>query len=234
MSESTTTPTGRRVKIARIVAYCCIAVVVGGLGWCLVECWKTLHLMQRHNDLRAIGLALHAYHDRFHRFPPRVFKDQHGHEQSWRTLIVPLMEFPEPSTYRLGEPWNSPHNRTADPWLNIDFACLAVVDAENADAQLKGLRIQDITDGTSNTILGLCVKNSGVDWHEPRDLTLEDHKLWLTERNGKRRQIVPANVFILFGDGHLLYCPREIPGPVLAAMVSTQGDDTQVIENWNW
>jgi len=79
------------------------------------------------NQLRGIGLALHAYHDRHGSLPPATVTDAAtGHEHSWRVLLLPYLEKRDVyKKYRFNEPWDSPHNRKLADDVSILFRCPA-------------------------------------------------------------------------------------------------------------
>jgi hypothetical protein len=123
------------------------------------------------NNLKQIGLAMHGYHDSNGCFPAAATVDDRGRPLlSWRVLILPFMG--EDSLYRefrLNEPWYSPHNRTLLGKMPAAFAC-PLNEGQKGWAEMStyqvivgpqtmftggtaGVRRDDVTDGTANTIL---------------------------------------------------------------------------------
>jgi type II secretory pathway pseudopilin PulG len=136
------------------------------------------------NNLHAIGIALHNYHDMHGCFPPAYIADADGRPMhSWRVLILPLLDEQDLyARYDFNEPWNGPHNALLAaefPTLQI-YRCpedvgtgtsyASVVGRHTCWPESKPCRIRDITDGTSNTLLVVEVHDSGIHWMEPRDL----------------------------------------------------------------
>ncbi len=64
------------------------------------------------NNLKQIGLAMHAYHDSYKGFPSAAIYSKDGKPLlSWRVAILPFIE--EGNLYnqfKLDEPWDSEHN----------------------------------------------------------------------------------------------------------------------------
>ena len=68
--------------------------------------------MQCANNLKQIGLALHAYHERYGVLPPAYVADANGRPMhSWRVLLLPFLEQQSLyDWYDFREPWDGPHN----------------------------------------------------------------------------------------------------------------------------
>jgi hypothetical protein len=142
-------------------------------------------------NFKEIGLALHNYHDDHGCFPPAYVADKNGRPMhSWRTLILPYLE--ENTIYRaydFNEPWDGPNNQKL---ANTHIAAFRCPSSEHWQTPTprsdygvvtgpgtvwpgeKGMRIKDITDGISNTILLVEITDSDIHWMEPRDVTLEE------------------------------------------------------------
>ena len=122
------------------------------------------------NNLKQLGLALHAHHDAHNAFPPPAVTDKKGKPLlSWRVALLPQIEQGVLyERFKLDEAWDSEHNLKAlkeNPMPAV-FALLGVTlpgDKETyyrvfvgkgaAFEPLKGLRVTDFTDGLSNTVL---------------------------------------------------------------------------------
>ncbi len=142
------------------------------------------------NELKQIGLALLNYHDVNGCFPPAYIADKNGKPMhSWRVLILPHLE--EAALYKaydFTEPWDGPKNRKllgacpplyqcpSDPIAHApgstQTSYVAVVGRNAAWPGAKSRKIgPDFA--TSNTIMVVEVANSGIQWSEPRDLSLD-------------------------------------------------------------
>ncbi len=139
------------------------------------------------NNLKQIALALHNYHDDYGCFPPAYVADKNGRPMhSWRVLILPYLDYRAVyERYRFDEPWNGPHNRElvsqapymyhcpADKTPKTDTSYVVVVGPSTMFPGEKCVRIKDIGDGTTLTIMVVEMVNSRINWMEPRDLTFD-------------------------------------------------------------
>ena len=142
------------------------------------------------NNLKQIGLALHNYHDTYKCFPPAVITDADGNPRySWRVAILPYIEqSARDDRYDSNVAWDDPANdmvrmtQIAAYQCPSDENCLpngtnyVMITGENTLGNLpnKSRRIRDIIDGTSNTIAVVEIVDSGIEWSEPRDLSIEE------------------------------------------------------------
>ncbi len=138
------------------------------------------------NALKQMGLAFHNYHDVYNGFPSfNAGRSDQGANTglSWRVHLLPYFE--EAALYQefhLDEPWDSEHNKTLIERMPKLFACEGVdkpghtafhvftgEDTPFGGEEPRG--IQDILDGTSNTIM---VVQAGPDtadvWTKPSGL----------------------------------------------------------------
>ena len=145
------------------------------------------------NNLKQIVLALHNYHDAYKCFPPAYIADKNGKPMhSWRVLILPYIEYDNLyKAYNFNEPWDGPNNKKLLAARPYGYVCssdesaqlsgatqtsyVAVVGANAAWPGEKSKDLKELADngGTSNTIMLVEVANSGIQWTEPRDLSLD-------------------------------------------------------------
>ncbi len=124
------------------------------------------------NNLKQIGLAMHNYHATNGSFPPAYTVDKDGKPLlSWRVLILPFLE--QEALYKefhLDEPWDSPHNKPLIERMPTSYVCPSESDRRvdrgkttyltpRGKATIfpgpEGIKIQKITDGSSNTIFAV-------------------------------------------------------------------------------
>lgn len=141
-------------------------------------------------NLKSIGLAMHNYEFDHGRFPDAVIWDGQGSPLlSWRVLLLPYLDQQELyDQFDLSQPWDSEHNkklisRIPDVYQNEFIAkqtnktnLLFPVSASLSTEQStmfpsgRGVKIEEIIDGTSQTIMVVMVKEElSVIWTKPED-----------------------------------------------------------------
>jgi hypothetical protein len=144
--------------------------------------------MQSSNNLKQLLLAMHNYHDSYGTLPAQANFSKDGKPLlSWRVHLLPYIEEgPLYQQFRLDEPWDSEHNKplikkmpklfmsSQDPKLAEEgkTTYLGLVGkAYMFTGDQKGVRLTDVTDGTSNTIFLVDADDKeAVIWTKPDDL----------------------------------------------------------------
>jgi RNA polymerase sigma factor (sigma-70 family) len=143
------------------------------------------------DNLKMIGLGMHNYHSDFRHFPPAAIMGKNKKPLlSWRVAILPYLDeaalFKE---FKLDEAWDSPHNqkllarmprvyappgvKTATP--HSTFYRVFVGPGTMYDNP-QGCQIQDLTDGTSNTLMAV-EAGTAVPWTKPEELPYQKDKV---------------------------------------------------------
>jgi prepilin-type processing-associated H-X9-DG protein len=194
------------------------------------------------NNLKQIGLAMHNYHDIYKCFPPAVITNEEGQPmRSWRIAVLP---FTEKTTlydqYDFNEPWDGPNNRALHSARSPIYLCPSDVPTGPFDTSYvmivgkgtlggvpnEAVRISDVPDGTSNTILAIEVAASGIHWLEPRDMTVEEAVAYITDPAASgSRNAHPGGVNVLFADGTVHFLPESIDPQTLRFLLTR--DDRQ-------
>ncbi len=192
------------------------------------------------NDMKQISLALLNYHDVYHSFPPAFVADADGKPMhSWRVLILPFMEQNQLyQQYDFNEPWNGPKNSRLASQMPAQFRCpsdsvdgnntnyVAVVGPETVWPGAAPVGVRAIRDGTSNTILLVENVGAGINWLEPRDLTLDEalrginppHQPGISSHH-------PGGADAVFCDGHVQYLSDELNPNTLRALLTKDGGE---------
>jgi prepilin-type processing-associated H-X9-DG protein len=190
------------------------------------------------NNLKQIALAMHNYHSTNNSFPSAFSATKDGKPLlSWRVHILPYLEqsalFKE---FHLDEAWDSPHNKSLIARMPMTYACPSAnrkLAAEGKTCYLtprgsatifpgsQPIKLQDITDGTSNTILTVDANNNAaVIWTKPDDWEiepeLETDKLFGHHLGG---------VQVSFADGSVRFLAEHIKLHVLKALITRKGGE---------
>lgn len=136
------------------------------------------------DNMKKIGRAFHDYHDSFTRFPPADAHLVDGKPiLSWRVHLLPFLGQAELyKQFNLQAPWDSPQNSALLEKMPDVFQCTGVNQSGYTSIMTfsgegtpfsggRGVRLRDIRDGSSNTIL--CViagPDKAVPWTQPVDL----------------------------------------------------------------
>jgi len=145
--------------------------------------------VQSMNNLKQIGLAMHMYHDRHKAFPaPAIYAADGKPLLSWRVQLLPYLGQEDLyKQFRLDEPWDSPANRPlveripavyrSPSALGVEKGRTTYVVPVGESTVFPGrtrVTIQDITDGTSNTIMAVETSaDRAVFWTQPEDLPFD-------------------------------------------------------------
>jgi hypothetical protein len=177
----------------RYLAYVGWTIVIAGCSACAALLYRAVldgkHDQECLANLKRIGVALHHYHERCGSFPPAYVLNGQGQRwHSWRVLLLPDLGHADLyGQYRFDEPWDGPHNRELLARMPAVYSCPA--DAQRAEGMTNyfaivgpqtvwpehcAIRLNQITDGCSNTISVIESVDTGIAWLEPRDLNYAD------------------------------------------------------------
>jgi prepilin-type processing-associated H-X9-DG protein len=190
--------------------------------------------MECTNNLKQIALAMHNYHNMYGSFPPAYVADENGKPMhSWRVLLLPHLEQQGLySRYDMSKPWDSPENQAVVQQAVHVYCCpsdsggptsqttnyMVITGKGTLFEDDKSVKIQEIKDGTFDTILVVEVTGSGVHWAEPKDLSVDE--LSLPSGSGKSPSSRhPGGFSAAFGDGSVRFLTSDTPSSQLRAMV---------------
>lgn len=195
-SGRTAPPRSRWRKAVPWISLLCVALCCGGPAYVFVI-EPLVSAYREHGEretcslrMQQIGQALLAYHQDHQAFPPPYLNDASGAPvHSWRVLLLPYLgEQQLYAEYDFTEPWDGPKNRLLSSRMPDVFACpsdpaggsgltayVAVVGSGFAFDRAKSVKLADITDLPSATVLFVECSGLGINWMEPRDL--EDGKI---------------------------------------------------------
>jgi hypothetical protein len=147
------------------------------------------HLDTSLNNLKQIALAFHNFHDTLGHWPHDICDKDGKAILSWRVAILPYIEQDELfKQFKMDEPWDSENNKKllekmpelyTSPRVVVKKKGYTVYQGFAGEGALfepgKKLRIVNITDGTSNTILAV-ESSTAVPWSKPADLPFDLNK----------------------------------------------------------
>jgi prepilin-type processing-associated H-X9-DG protein len=203
--------------------------------------------MQCSNNLKQIALALHMYHDTYREFPPAYFVDENGTPtHSWRVMILPFLEAsPQYQQYNFDEPWNGPNNSQLAAQMPPVFRCpsdpatggnttsyMVVVGDATAWPGERSMKLQDMIDGTSNTILVVEVAGSQVNWMEPKDLEMDKLPLTInaTQDGTAISSNHPGGAQLALADGSVRFVTNTVPPQTVQALLTTRGGEAVTLD----
>jgi prepilin-type processing-associated H-X9-DG protein len=189
-------------------------------------------------NLKAIGLAMHKYSDAHGTFPPAYSKGPDGKPLlSWRVLILPYLE--QKALYdefHKDEPWDSEHNKTLISRMPAVYACPSgsrTLAKEGKTSYLtpRGpattfpgagvVKLQNVTDGTSNTIFVVDASDAAaVTWAKPDD--------WDIAVELKTQSLFghhPKGTNVGFADGSVRFLKETITPKVLHDLTTRNGNE---------
>ncbi len=190
----------------------------------------------RGNNLKMLGLALHNHHDATGAFPAVASHDKQAKPLlSWRVHILPYVE--QEALYRefrLDEPWDSAHNKQLIGKMPAIFRGPTSKAAQGMTTLVapvsptaifaggpKGVQVNDITDGTSNTILLIDVDDAhAVPWTKP-----DDWKLDAAQPHKGLREHANGVYAALFADGLVHFLPKDLDAKTLWALFTRAGGE---------
>ncbi|HEX6984651.1 MAG TPA: DUF1559 domain-containing protein [Planctomycetaceae bacterium] len=183
--------------------------------------------------LKRLGLAMHNFHDQWGSFPPSAGYAADTPLLSWRVYLLPYLGEQELyEQFLLDEPWDSEHNRKLIEKMPAVYTApgvdlppghtvfLAPVGEGFAFDGMAGTMFQDITDGTSNTVLLVeAPAEKAVPWTRPEDLPIDREKPLAGLARGR------DSFGVLLGDGSVHRISTKIDPQVFLHLLTRAGGE---------
>ena len=200
------------------------------------------------NNLHKIGVALHNYAAAVGHFPTVANYDKDGKPLlSWRVHILPYLEIGDRrggalyKQFHFDEPWDSEHNKKllakmpeayrfpGEPKTTTHTAYLAVSGKETVFPPEKGVRFQEIIDGTSQTMMLVEVKSDiPIQWTEPIDTDF-DFKGDTPKLGG----YLEGGFNSVFADGAVHFISDAVDPELIKKLVTKAGKEVFTLEESN-
>jgi hypothetical protein len=189
-------------------------------------------------QLMMIALAMHNYLSSHDVFPPPATRDAEGRPLlSWRVHILPYVEQQALyNEFHLNEPWDSAHNKTLISRIPATYVCPLANEQLSASGKTTylvprgkatmfpgpmGIKIKEITDGTTNTIMVVDANDeSAVVWTKPDDWEV-DSALKLETVLGHH----PGGFLTAFADGSVRFIRSSVTLKVLRDLLTRNGGE---------
>lgn len=198
------------------------------------------------NNLKGIGIALHGYHDVFHRFPPAQTLGPNGKPwHSWRMLILPyLTQLPlqlengsPPPRYDYKQPWNSPNNMAIGNY-DIHYSCpqarpkrpngctnyVMIVGPDTASPDPDTYSLNDFGGAANETVIVAEIADSDIYWSEPRDLKIDEMSFQISDRG---KPCIGSHhlhgAMVLMADGGVQFLDESTPPEKLKELLTRPG-----------
>ncbi len=186
-----------------------------------------------------IGAAFHKFEKKHGNMPAAAMVGKDGKPLlSWRVAILPFIEQGELyQQFHLDEPWDSEHNKKLLEKMPKVYAPVRgpapkepgstyyqVFTGSGAPFSLealKGPKVADFADGTSQTLL-IVEASEAVPWTKPANLVYDAQKPLPKLGFGDR-------VYVVLADGSSHFIKRTVPEPSFRAAVTPNGNERDVL-----
>lgn len=219
------------------------ALGVGVLVPAVQKVRQAAERMTSSNNLKQIGLAAMNYNDSTEAIPANIVDKKTGKPLlSWRVALLPYLDGEEElyKSFKLDEPWDSPHNiKLARRQVKTYSFPGETVARDNQGLVLtpyqvftgpksafepgKKINYQNITDGSSQTILAVECKNQVV-WTKPDDIPFQPGRDFPPLPNWLGGN-TPNGFQAVFFDGSVRLVPYDVPPATLKAMITINGGE---------
>jgi hypothetical protein len=140
------------------------------------------------DNLRAIGQALHNYHDVRGEFPGNVTDEKGTPVLSWRVRLLPFLDGDDAfAKFKMNEPWDSESNKALLETMPRAFAPVRLrgepghtyyLGFDGPDTLFergKATSVRSVVDGCRNTVM-LVEAEKAVPWTKPEDVPFDAAK----------------------------------------------------------
>ncbi len=190
--------------------------------------------MQRSNNLKQVGLAIHNYHSAYKQLPHTYTANSEGEiEFNWRYGISPFVEGQQAWDMYIGQP-----NRNRATFDSMDFPTptayqalnqppgqtniFAIVSDEGAFPSQPNTKVQfrDMIDGLANTAIAIELPDRYTEWTSTKDLTPDEAYNAIASLQG-------ADVaHLLMADGAVIAVTPNLSRDLFDGLVTRSGKES--------
>jgi prepilin-type processing-associated H-X9-DG protein len=195
-------------------------------GWCA-------------NNMGNIARALERYRVEHGRYPPAYLADKDGRPiHSWRVLILPNLCLEDIfDEYDFREPWDGPTNKRLSQYLIHLYVCPCDDDTRKSPGTTSFLAVvgpgtvwseppdrESRSPDREKRILLVEVARSGINWMEPKDLTLDEALRGINPPGGKGISSVHrGGANVVYTDGSTEFLPSSTTSQQLRELILGRG-----------
>ena len=232
--EQAVTSTRLRMKVDGVTAVTATALLLPAVQ----AAREAARRAECSNNLKRIGLAMQTYVSVNNRYPNSSVIGRYGIDgnvpHSWRVAILPYLdETALYNEYNFFEPWDGPNNIKLVDRMPKVFRDPSDTDSKPSSpsyfaltgpdtmfpSRKEGMKIAEVTDGTSNTVLVVEAKRD-IPWTKPEDIPF-DRDQPIPRLGGMH----PGGFNALFADGSVRFLKSAINQVILRALVTPAGGE---------
>ena len=241
-SRKSSTSSGLSLAVVGMICVGLFVVCGGVLGALLLpavqQAREAARRTQCKNNLKQMALGLHNYHDVYNFFPAAHLNDQQGEPRlSWRVSILPYIdEAILYNRYDFNVAWDSPGNSVLLNPMPRVYACpshpaaggtisnyATITGDHTVLGDGKCVKIREITDGTSNTLMVVEACQLNFPWMKPVDIDAKTAFKAGTPDGVSSYHVGGAH--ILLADGSVRYLSNNVDPRVFQALITRDGGE---------
>jgi len=221
------------IAVLALCGLCVVPILIALLLPAVQAAREAGRRVSSQNNLKQLSIGMLNYHDAYGEFPPAVVTDANGKPlYSGRVLLLPFIEQKAVfDQFDLTQPWDSPRNlaisQTKVPTF-CDPSSAQALPGQTDYLFVTGVgtafeppgphSMGNLTDGTANTLMLVEVRNSGINWAEPRDLDVSQPMSFPAGNH-------PGVNLGVFFDGHVSAISNSVSPDDVRAMATKAGNE---------
>lgn len=204
-------------------------------------------------NLQQISVAMEAYRSAHGQYPPPYTVDRDGQKMhSWRVLLLPYLGEEAKMVYEmydLNQPWDSPQNQVVATMVPAIYVCpegspnqalgetsYCLVVGEGLlfepDGAVDAIELSR-GDGAAQTLMIVEAAGAGINWIEPKDLTLQGLMQGVNSgMAGCCQSNHPGGANVVMADNSVRFVSDSVSPEELKAMATVSGGEITPTESY--